>query len=711
MVFAPQRYDRRWHVRAVLFAAFLLVASVIMFVRVGAAGPGAPCGVECFTGAYVNDTPSRYIVLTFDDGPAGRATDDILAVLEERQTPATFFLVGRNIIRHPEQVRRIADAGHIIGNHTYTHAESLAYAGQRRMLSELDRTNALIESITGRSAILYRPIGLKGLQPFEVTPAPGTSERWDWLYERGYVTVGVDLDSNDWQMATKEGVIANMREQLDAKETMYYGIDLQVALLHDLPQTAAALPEILDMIEERGFEVVPLTYVLGLSEDEVMPPVVPGASVVATTALLGGMTFALPVFFVLAFLLMFVAVLRIVTFTWFKLAQRRQAIPYRRLLPRFQGTVSVLIPAYNEAENVRATILSVLQNTRQPDEIIVIDDGSTDETFARAEEMQAKYPGIVRVITQRNAGKSQALNNGLRHATGEVVVAIDGDTVLDVECIDAVVRPFAEPRIGATAGKIVPANTDTMMEKYQHLEYMVGQNIDKQVVSALGSVNIVPGAVGAWRRDAVLAAGGYSTDTLVEDQDLTLALLGMNYGVVYVPDAIAYTEVPRTVRSFYTQRFRWTYGTFQCIWKYRSYLWGDRALRLGWISLPYAFLFNVLMPVSALFINMFIIMGIIVGILHPGFWILAAFTLVDIFYAYIAFLDEPRRSRKYIALVPLQRFAYLFVYSAIIFLVVLKVLDGSPTRWNKLKRLGSAERFFNERMGGSGMTPTPSAGY
>jgi peptidoglycan-N-acetylglucosamine deacetylase len=137
---------------------------------------------------------------------------------------------------------------------------------------------------------------------------------------------------------------------------------------------------------------------------------------------------------------------------------------------------------------------------------------------------------------------------------------------------------------------------------------------------------------------------------------------------------------------------------------------GDKALRLGWISLPYAFLFNVVMPVSALLLNIFIIFGITVGVLHPGFWVLVAFTLVDIFYAYIAFLDEPKKTRRFVALVPLQRFAYLFVYSAIILLVVIKVLDGSPTRWNKLKRTGSAEKFFNERFGGPGIMPTPTSG-
>jgi cellulose synthase/poly-beta-1,6-N-acetylglucosamine synthase-like glycosyltransferase len=365
-----------------------------------------------------------------------------------------------------------------------------------------------------------------------------------------------------------------------------------------------------------------------------------------------------------------------------------------KLLERFEGTITVLIPAYNEAENVRATILSVLNNTRQPDEIIVIDDGSTDDTLAYAEATAAEYPGLVQVLAKPNGGKSSALNRGIAEATGDVLIAIDGDTVLHPQCIDSLARPFKSKRVGAAAGKIMPARTETLLEKYQYLEYIAGQNIDKEFISFLGSVNIVPGAVGAWRRTALIEAGGYSDDTLVEDQDLTLALLGKNYGVVYVPTAIAYTEVPASTRSFYLQRFRWTFGTFQCLWKYRSYLFNDRTLRLSWISLPYAFTFNILMPLVTLALNVSVAIGIAMDVVHPGLLSLIVITMLDMLYAYVALLDEPRPTRPSVLYVLLQRFAYLGIYTVVVFLVVLKILDGSPTRWNKLVRLGTAQELF-----------------
>jgi peptidoglycan-N-acetylglucosamine deacetylase len=690
-------------VRIGLVFATLVVVGALMHFRLTPDGPDVPCGMHCFTGVYGEQTPTQYVALTFDDGPQGKETEKILDVLKKNNTPATFFLMGKNVMSHPDLVQRMYDEGHTIGNHTFTH-DAQVHESRERIVYELNQTNKLVESIVGHSTVLYRPPYLLDMKPFQVTPLPTDKPVWGWVHDAGYVPVGVDLDSDDWTVSSKALAVEEVRSALEAKKTRYYGTDQHIFLLHDEKQTAEALPEILALIESYGYTVVPLPELIGLSKDQVMPAVSYNATDVVTLAVLNVGALTGPVLMVMVALITIVALVRIVLFLGFKIRQRYSAVRSEQLLPRFEGRVSVLIPAWDESENVRATVRSVLANSRQPDEIIVIDDGSKDDTYAHACAMQAEYPSIVRAITKANGGKSSALNLGLLHATGDVVVAIDGDTVLHRNCIDAIVRPFAEPRMGATAGKIIPANTNTLLEKYQYLEYMVGQNIDKEVISWLGAVNIVPGAVGAWRRELILSIGGYSEETLVEDQDLTLALLGMNYGVVYVPEAIAYTEVPTSIKSFYNQRFRWTYGTFQCLWKYRDHLMGGDALRLGWFSLPYAFIFNILMPVMALVLNISIIIGLALGIMHPAILPLLIFTLLDMVYAYTAFLQEPKISRRYIGLVPLQRFAYLFLYSIIIFLVVLKVVDGSPTRWNKLKRTGSAEKFFREQMG-QGLEP------
>jgi cellulose synthase/poly-beta-1,6-N-acetylglucosamine synthase-like glycosyltransferase/peptidoglycan/xylan/chitin deacetylase (PgdA/CDA1 family) len=627
----------------------------------------------------------------------GEATDEILRILKERDVPATFFLLGDKITVHPGQVRAIYEAGHTIGTHSFSHEPSV-HESRERVTEELNRTNALIEGLIGRSAVLYRPPFNLGMKPFEVTPPPGSSELWDWVYDAGYVPVGIDLDSDDWMAESFEEVLNEARTAIEQKRGRYYGVDQHVFLLHDDSFTAEALPEILTYIDEAGYEIVPLTRLLGMSYDEAMPVSSRTFEGVVTAIVLHVSRYALMTVLVLSLFAAGLALLRILGFLWFKLAHRKTAVTEAKLLQRFEGTVSVLIPAYNEAKNVRSTLFSILKNTRQPDEIIVIDDGSTDDTLAHARAVADVYPGRILILTKKNGGKASALNYGLTHADGDVVIAIDGDTVLDTHCIDALVRPFVSGRVGAAAGKIMPARAKTLLEKYQYLEYVAGQNIDKEFISWLGAVNIVPGAVGAWRRQALLEVGGYSDDTLVEDQDLTLALLGKNYGVVYVPTALAYTEVPTTIRSFYLQRFRWTFGTFQCLWKYRHYLFNDVTLRLSWISLPYAFTFNILMPVVTLGLNISVIIGVAMGAIHPGLWSLLALTLLDMLYVYVALLDEDPATRPSALHVLLQRFAYLGIYTVVVFLVVLKVLDGSKTRWNKLARLGTAERMFAQKL-------------
>ncbi len=697
MIFArTSSRTRRILIRTALAVAFTVLVGALIHLRVFADAPSVRCGVAC-TPTYGSSTPDRYVVLTFDDGPAGRATDEIMETLERERVPATFFLVGERILAHPKQARELVARGFEVGNHTFSH-EATVHESGARIVRELNETNAVMEAATGHAALLYRPPYLTDLAPFEVVPAADEHYIWRAVYDAGYVPIGVDLDSDDWEVASKEEALVEVRSALAAKAARYYGRPQHIFLFHDNEYTAEALPEIIRLIRAEGYEIVPLTTALGVSRDAVMPVATMTPGVVSDRILLAAVAHLSSVIEVLTVFVSMLAVARIAVFVWLFVARRREGVSS---LPTFPGTVSVLIPAYNEAENIRATIMSVLGNTRVPDEVIVIDDGSTDATLAVARDVATQYP-LVRVVAKENGGKSSALNLGLVVAQGEVVVAIDSDTVLAPDCIDALIRPFSAPRIGATAGKVVPALARKPLERYQLLEYLVGQNIDKEVISTLGSVHVVPGAVGAWRRTALHAVGGYSDETLVEDQDLTLALLGRNYGVVYVPEAVAYTEAPSNIRSFYLQRLRWTYGTFQCLYKYRAYLFGDRALRLGWFALPYAVTFSVLVPIVALALNLSIILGTLLGTTHPNMlFFLFVFTAVDILYAYLGLFHEPKASRPSVWLVPFQRFVYLFVYSAIVLLVVLKIADGTPTRWHKLQRTGAAQQhFFGVAMSG-----------
>ena len=444
-------------VRILIILAFLFMLGVVLVARFFVKGPDIVCGNVCYTGTYSGgNVPDHYVALTFDDGPAGKATDDILAVLKEHNTPATFFMLGEKVMVNPDQVQNIYNAGHIIGNHTYSHALSV-HDSEEQIVEELNRTNTMLESLTGHSAVLYRPPFLLSLKPFEVQPPPESTPLWSWIYKAGYVPVGVDLDSDDWIAESPEEALEEARVALTQKKERYFGIDQHIFLLHDDPNTAEALPEILALIKEAGYEVVPLTTLLGLSRDAVMPPSDTTLAGIATRVVLVSSEIILLTIFILAAFTAVIAILRIVGFLTFKYKQRTRAVFDAHLLPRFPGTISVLIPAYNEAENVRATIYSVLQNTRQPDEILVIDDGSSDDTLQHAHDLEALYPERVRVLSKQNGGKSSALNAGVREATGDIIIAIDGDTVLHPSCLDEVSRPFMHERVGAVAGKILPA--------------------------------------------------------------------------------------------------------------------------------------------------------------------------------------------------------------------------------------------------------------
>ena len=218
-----------------------------------------------------------------------------------------------------------------------------------------------------------------------------------------------------------------------------------------------------------------------------------------------------------------------------------------RRSPNTGETVSVLIPAYNEEKVIALTVERILSSDYRNLEVLVIDDGSADHT---AEVVRNRFADEKRVtlISIPNGGKANALNTALRQATGTVVVALDADTQFNADTISRLVRWFADPEIGAVAGNAKVGNRINMITRWQALEYIVAQNLERRALSALDTLTVVPGAVGAWRREALLDMGGFPADTLAEDQDLTIAIQTAGYRVLFDTTAIAWTEAPATFR-------------------------------------------------------------------------------------------------------------------------------------------------------------------
>ncbi len=697
MIFFARSERRTAFVRTTALLMSLFVVCTVVLFLVDTRDPTARC-TACTPDRYhPSNVPEHWVALTFDDGPTHDATPKILATLKEHNVHATFFVLGRFAFANPSLLARVASDGHDIGNHSFTHEEFIQ-GTEQRVAWELNVTNKLIESVTGRSALLYRPPFLDEMDPFTVLPDTSEHQVWSWVNQHNYVTVGSDLDSFDWQSKTPNEVLLSVEKLIEEKETNPDARNRHVFLFHDVPVTADALDEIIVYLKERGYRIVPLSTLIGVSQDEVMPKA--GFSIhslwyqilLQTTQGLGIVLFAILVFITLFTAIRFAILVSVVV--WLRMKKDVRVAP----IPSLQ--VTVLVPAYNESVNVEATLRSIMANHHSPHEVVVIDDGSTDDTASVARAVADTYEeGRIRVISTKNQGKASALNLGLSMANGEVVVAIDGDTVLDPYCIGEVLRAFSSPRVGAVAGKIVPATFRTILERFQALEYLIGQAMDKTVISCAGAVNIVPGAIGAWRKDVALAAGGYSKDTLVEDQDLTLAVLSLGYEVRYAPLAVAYTEVPRSLRALYLQRFRWTYGTFQCVYKYRSCFFSDHKWRIGFIALPYTFVFNVVTPMSAFVLYFATFLAVVMRMSHPAVHVLIVFTVLDLLYGLLALWGDATLKKHTLLLIVVQRFWYAVLYAVLVSLVMLKVLDGSPTRWNKLKRTGSAQAYFFDTYG------------
>jgi cellulose synthase/poly-beta-1,6-N-acetylglucosamine synthase-like glycosyltransferase/peptidoglycan/xylan/chitin deacetylase (PgdA/CDA1 family) len=393
----------------------------------------------------------------------------------------------------------------------------------------------------------------------------------------------------------------------------------------------------------------------------------------------------------LVFLRCFI-VLAFLTYGYFTRKPRQDLNTLRRLTRR-QG-VSILIPAYNEQENIRATIESVLRSTHARREIIVIDDGSTDRTGDIVRQVIAERTSEpIRLIRVENGGKARALNHGLKSARYDVCTVLDADAVIEPDAITNFLIHFIDPEIGAVAGKVGTTHSHYTLDLFQALEYAIGQNIDKRAVSILGAVGVVPGPAGAWRKSFVLDLGGFSSDTLVEDQDMTLTLLRAGKKVAYEEKALAFTETPHTVKNFLKQRFRWVYGTMQCFWKHKFVVVERPFSSMTWIVMPNIFIFNILLPLSYPFADSALIVGLFIsdwaGLLAP----FAFFTILDVVYASIGAWPEKNRW-KLICMVPLQRIVYrqLLYYS--VMRGVVRAIEGTGSGWNKFAKVGETQRFY-----------------
>jgi cellulose synthase/poly-beta-1,6-N-acetylglucosamine synthase-like glycosyltransferase/peptidoglycan/xylan/chitin deacetylase (PgdA/CDA1 family)/spore germination protein YaaH len=635
------------------------------------------------------------IALTFDDGPDPNYTPAILDILRQKQVHATFFVIGLNADLHPALLQRILDEGHEIGNHTFTHPD-VSQVSREQFRLEINATERLFEARLGRRSLLFRPPYAEDIEPYtpdQVTPLLFTSKR-------GYYTIGIGIDPGDWQSPGTDAIVRGTLEGARARRG-------QVVLLHDSggdrTQTVAALPGIIDGLRAEGFEMSTVSGLLGVTRDQVMP-LVPEATrltLAATDAgflALGVGRLLLRLLFLLGILL---GLLRLLVICVLALWQRFH--PHR---PETKAggkldlpACTVIIPAYNESRVIVRTIESILESTHFPVEIIVVDDGSVDDTYETVVRAFAE-DARVKAYRKSNAGKASALNYGLARTTTPVIVALDADTVFEDDTIEHLTQHFVDPTIGAVAGNAKVGNRINVLTRWQALEYITSQNLDRRAFDRLNCMTVVPGAVGAWRRELVLEAGGFSADTLAEDADLTLCMLRHGTRVIYDDRAIAWTEAPDSIRGLLKQRFRWVFGTLQAAWKQRDALGRPRFGSLGLVALPNLVIFGVLFPLISPLMDLQMVLSLVTTLIesrqHPAeftadifdqtLFYYALFVAVDLLAATLAFLLERREQWWLMFSLPLQRFTYRQLMYVVAIRALLAALRGQLVGWGKLER-------------------------
>ena len=368
-----------------------------------------------------------------------------------------------------------------------------------------------------------------------------------------------------------------------------------------------------------------------------------------------------------------------------QLSERNRTEVNDALLPM----VSIVIPAYNEGLVIKQSLNSLLDLDYPNYEVLVIDDGSTDDTYERAKETACEAHHLsIRVITKPNGGKSDALNVGMAHARGAFVLSMDGDTMLSKNSLRDCIRHFDDPKIGAVAGNIKVFNRENLLTKMQALEYIEGLAMARKAQSYARICNIIPGPLGMFRKDALRQVGGYDHDTFAEDCDVTLKLLLNGWHVAYESNAIAWVETPSRMLDLIKQRYRWSRGILQAIRKHKSTLWNPKKGGINFFILWYMLFENIVWPVTNVLSNIvFVYIGLKYGVILFLLYWWVQLTLLDIAAAIYCVILE-KEDISMVAYAPFFRIFYILLIDIAKTFANLEELLGTQMTWGKLEREG-----------------------
>jgi cellulose synthase/poly-beta-1,6-N-acetylglucosamine synthase-like glycosyltransferase/peptidoglycan/xylan/chitin deacetylase (PgdA/CDA1 family)/spore germination protein YaaH len=647
------------------------------------------------------------VALSFDDGPDPTWTPRILDILKEKHVSGAFFMIGEEAQNNIGLMQRVYREGNEIGNHTFTHPD-ISGISTASVDLELNLTERLFAAELGVQPLYFRP-------PYSIDQEPDTNDQAapaDRIQHLGYVIVGNKIDTDDWDerpVKSPQEIIDSVFQQMEDMKTRSW-MRGSIILLHDgggdRQATIDALPQLIDALRAHGYKIVPVSDLMRKTRAEVMPPLnqhqlwEARVDAIAFWVWAFFNHFVIAVFFV-GDILMSARLIIIGVFAIIDRLRKRKNFAGPDYAPR----VAVLIPAYNEEKVIVRTIRSVTMSNYKNIRIIVIDDGSTDNTYRAAVDA---YPadiasGRLTVLTKPNGGKADALNFGLNRTNEEIYIGIDADGVIAHDAIANLVSHFADPKIGAVAGNAKVGNRVNLWTRWQALEYITSQNFERRALDLFDVVMVVPGAIGAWRTAAVKQGGCYHTNTVAEDADLTMNLLEQGYWVIYEDRALAFTEAPVDMNGLMRQRFRWSFGILQAIFKHRGAIAKRRAM--GLFALPNTLIFQILLPLVSPLIDLMFVAGVINYFydkhFHPeaasaasfekllAFFL--AFLIIDFAASALAFTLERKHPASkgdawLLFHIWIQRFTYRQVFSIVLFKTMKRAIDGKPFNWDKLER-------------------------
>ena len=649
----------------------------------------------------------KELALTFDDSPDPTWTPKILDILKAKHVKGTFMAIGSEAAQHVGLMQRIVREGNEIGNHTWTHPD-ISEISTRQVDLEVNLTERLFESKLGVQPLYFRP-------PYDIDEEPDTDDEaapaWR-IQQKGFIIIGSKIDTDDWDEHPRKTTAEIIDSVLAQLQTMQVKPQFRgsIILMHDgggnRSVTVAALGPLIDALRAHGYSLVPVSALMGKTTAQVMPPLtfwqrartIPDSIAFSALDIVGN--FIVMVFFVGDILMS----ARLIIVGLFAIIDRLIR-PRRQATPGYTPRVAVLIPAYNEETVIVRTIRSVLNSDYKNLRVIVVDDGSEDRTAEVAAAAYAREiaAGRVQVLTKRNEGKAAALNYALDRMNEEIFIGIDADTVIAADAISKLIPHFQDPAIGAIAGNAKVGNRVNLWTRWQALEYITSQNFERRALDLFHVITVVPGAIGAWRTAPVKAAGGYPLNTVAEDADLTMNLLEQGLKVDYEDRALAYTEAPINAKGLMRQRFRWSFGTLQAVWKHRAAFIRNKAM--GLFALPNILIFQMFLPLVSPFIDIMFLAGIVNYLVNRHYHSEAAsaasfeklvvyflgFLLIDFVTSTAAFSLERRHPANkgdgwLLFHIWLQRFAYRQLFSIVLFKTLKRAIDGKPFNWDKIQR-------------------------